>query len=300
MDERKVWTAFILLALAWGTSFMFIKIALRTLEPLTLVALRLFVGWVCLLLIGWWQGIALPREGQVWQRLIVMGLLNTAVPFALISWAQSGVNGVDSGVASVLNSTVPLFSIVLAGVILKAEAVTSGRVLGLFVGFAGVVLLLGRDLSGEWGGIVPQLAVILASFFYAVSSSYARRYLQGVHPVVLATGQLLAADVLMVTAAILFEDFSRQSLPWATIGAVLWLGLLGSCLAYILYFYVLQNWGATRATLVTYLLPVVGVTAGVLFLSETLDWRLVVGGLLILSGVGVVNWRASRVKQAPA
>ncbi|MCI0397968.1 MAG: EamA family transporter [Chloroflexi bacterium] len=295
MEDRKVWSAFLLLALTWGTSFLFIKVALRTLQPITLVALRLLVGWLGLMVIARWQGLTLPRERRLWKHLALMGLLNTAVPFVLITWAESGPKGVDSAVASVLNSTVPLFSLVIAGWILRAEPTTAGRVVGLLVGFAGVLLLFSRNLTGEWGGLAPQLAVVAAALCYALSSSYARRYLVGVKPVVVSAGQLLVATGVAWLAAFLGEDFAQQSLTVASAGAILWLGLLGSCLAYILYFYILQQWGATRTTLVTYILPVVGVSAGALFLGEQVDWRLVVGGLLILSGVGAVNWRPRRV-----
>jgi drug/metabolite transporter (DMT)-like permease len=289
MNDRKVWAAFLLLALTWGSSFLFIKIALRTLQPFTLVALRLAVGWAGLLLLMWLRGISLPRGRTLWQHLLVMGTFNVAIPFVLISWAESGANGVDSSVASVLNSTVPLFSIVISGAILRAESVTAGKIIGLLIGFAGVVLLVGRNVSREWVGVAPYLAVIAASLCYAAASAYGRRYLQGLPVVVISAGQLLMADALVVPAMFLTEDITAQSLPWPTVAAILWLGLLGSCLAYLLYFFVLQNWGATRTTLVTYLLPVVGVTAGVIFLQEPLDWRLLAGGLLILSGVGVVN-----------
>ncbi len=295
-SERRVWTAFLLLGLAWGSSFLFIKIALRTLEPLTLVGLRLMVGWVGLLAVARWRGLALPHGWAVWRHLTILGVINTAIPFVLITWAESGANGVDSAVASVLNSTVPLFSIVIAGTIFHMEEVTTDRILGLLAGFAGVVLLLSRDLGNDWGELAPQVAVVVAALFYAISSTYARHNLQEISPVLIATGQLLVADAMVWIFAILVEDPGAQMLTWQTVGALLWLGLLGSCIAYILYFFILRNWGATRATMVTYLLPVVGVVAGVVFLSEPLDWRLVAGGVLVLSGVAAVNWRPGRFK----
>jgi drug/metabolite transporter (DMT)-like permease len=298
MKEQRVWFAFILLALAWGTSFMFIKIALETLQPLTLVSFRLLIGWVGLVLIAAAYGMSWPRGWRIWGHFTLMGLFNTAVPFALITWAEFGPAGIDSGVASVLNATVPLFSIVLAGLVLRTEPFTPGRVAGLLVGFVGVALLLSRSADVSSGGVIQKTAVILAAFCYALSSSYARRYLQGLHPVIVAGGQLLVANLIVGASVLLFEDLAAQSFPLMTIGSLLWLGLLGSCLAYILYFYVLQEWGATRTTLVPYLLPVVGVSAGVVFLGELLDWRLLVGGLLVLSGVGVVNWRPRRIAAA--
>ncbi|MFW6063679.1 MAG: DMT family transporter, partial [Chloroflexota bacterium] len=291
MTERKVWGAFLLLALAWGTSFMFIKLAVQTLQPLTLVTLRLLIGWVGLGIIMRWRGISLPRRRETWGHLAVIGLINVALPFVLITWAESGSQGLDSGVASILNSTVPLFSIVVAGLVLRMETVSMARVVGLVVGFAGVVLLMSRGATAETGSVWPSVAVVGAALCYALGTIYARRSLRGLNPITLAAGQLFLADVAVLTLALLLEDFSRQTFTWTTIGSLLWLGLLGSCMAYILYFFVLEEWGATRTTLVTYLVPVVGVTAGVLLLGERLDWRMVGGGLLILVGVLIVNGR---------
>lgn len=290
-NERKVWSAFLLLALAWGTSFFFIKIALETLDPFTLVSMRLLIGWVGLMVIMKLTDQSLPRSKAIWGHLTFLGVINTALPFILITWAESGIDGVDSTVASVLNSTVPLFSIVIAGALLRMEQLSVGGVSGVIVGFLGVVLMLSRGLGDSSGSLMAHLAIIIAALCYAVSSIYARKNLQQVSPVVLATGQLLVAGIVVSILAVALEDFNQQSFTQTTIMSLLWLGLLGSCLAYILYFFVLRNWGPTRTTLVTYLLPVVGVTAGVLILDEAIDWRLVTGGLLILSGVALVNWR---------
>lgn len=298
MDDRRVWAAFALLALAWGTSFMFIKIAVQSLEPMTVVAFRLLIGWLGLYMIARWRGVALPTSRRVWLHIAVIGVVNVAIPFVLITWAESGPQGLDSGIASILNSTVPLFSIVIAGFILHMERVTAGSVLGLLIGFAGVVLLFSRNGISEPGSLLPQLAMILAAACYAVGTIYARRYLRNVRPVALALGQLLMADIAVFAMVFTFEGFAGQQFTLAAVGSLLWLGFLGSCLAYILYFYILQEWGATRTVLVTYVVPVVGVAAGVVFLAEQLDWRIFVGGLLILSGVAAVNWRPRSARQA--
>jgi drug/metabolite transporter (DMT)-like permease len=293
-SERRVWTAFFLLSLAWGTSFFFIKIALETLQPLTLVAIRLLIGLFGIVVILRLRGLKYPRDLATWRHLTFMGVVNTAIPFVLITWAESGVNGVDSGVASVLNSTVPIFAILIAGLVLRTERLRIGSVGGVLVGFIGVILLLGQDLAGDFGSLIPSLAVIGASFCYAISGIYGRENLSNVHPIVAAAGQLLVAAILLVITAVLFEDFNSQDLVPSTVGALLWLGLFGSCLAYILYFFILRNWGATRTTLVTYMIPIVGVTAGVIFLDEPVTWQLILGGLLIMSGIGLVNWRPRR------
>jgi drug/metabolite transporter (DMT)-like permease len=296
-DERKVWLAFLALAVMWGTSFMFIKIAVQTLQPFTMVAFRLLIGWLGLLVILKWKRLSLPRDRTVWRHFAFMGAFNTAIPFVLFTWAESGANGIDSSTASVLNSTVPLFTIILAGFVFRTEAVTGGKILGLLLGFAGVVLLFAPELGrSEIAGLLPYFAVLAATMCYAFSAIYARRFLQGVRPVIVAFCQLLIADIIVWTAALLFEDFASQSMDGATVFALLWLGLMGSCFAYLSYFYVLQQWGATRATTVTYLLPVVGVISGVVFLDETVTLLLILGGALIIFGVWAVNWRPNRVK----
>ncbi|MFW6097252.1 MAG: DMT family transporter [Chloroflexota bacterium] len=299
MENRRVWAAFLFLALAWGTSFMFIKIAVQSLQPMTVVAFRLLIGWLGLFLIVRVRGIKLPTSRRVWSHIVVIGVVNVAIPFTLITWAESGPQGLDSGVASILNSTVPLFSIVLAGVVLNMERVTGGSVLGLLIGFTGVVLLFSRDGFSDPGSLLPQLAMILAAAFYAIGAIYVRRNLRNVGPVALALGQLLIADVAAFAMVFAFGGFTQQSFTLPAIASLLWLGLLGSCLAYILYFIVLEEWGATRTALVTYIVPVVGVAAGVIFLGEQLDWRMFAGGLLILSGVAAVNWRPRRAIKAP-
>lgn len=291
MAERKVWLAFLLLALAWGTSFMFIKIAVQTVQPVTLVAWRLIIGSLGLLAVLRLRKVRLPREARTWRHIAVIGVVNVAIPFVLIVWAESGEQGLDSGVASIVNSTVPLFSIFIAGLFMRMERVTGAAVLGLLVGFGGVVLLMSRDAQASRDSWLPYLAVLGAAFCYAAGSAYARRYLQDISPVALALGQLAIAAVVVFVASLVVESWSVQSFPLATVLALLWLGLVGSTLAYILYFFVLQQWGATRTTLVTYLVPAVGLTAGILFLNEPLDWRLIAGGGLILSGVATVNLR---------
>jgi drug/metabolite transporter (DMT)-like permease len=273
---------------------------LRSIEPLLLVSLRLLIGLLGLLLVVRLRSLALPRNRSFWGHMLVLGAINTAIPFVLITASESGPSGIDSAVASVLNSAVPLFSIVIAGAILNLDHITPGRVAGLVIGFGGVVLLLSRDLSGGGGDIRAELLVVLAALCYAVGSAYARLKVRGHDPVLLAVGQVLVADALVWLPALTFEELAGQRLTWLTVGALIWLGLVGSCLAYILYFHVLRAWGPTRTTSVTYLLPVVGVTAGALFLDEPVDWRLLAGGALILVGVAAVNWRPRMHRRSQA
>lgn len=298
--KLREWGAFGLLGLVWGSSFLWIKIAVQEIGPFTLVGFRLLFGVLGLLAVAAVRRPTLPRDGRTWRVLLFLGLINTALPFVLISWGEQFI---DSAVASILNGTVPLFTLVIAHLFLHDDRITLARVLGLVTGFAGVVVLMSRDLEPEGlrGNLLGQGAVLAAAISYAVASVYARRNLRGVQPLVQALVPLLSADAV-AWLAVPFVEWPLQipALPMTWL-ALLWLGLLGSCLAYLLYFYLLHALGPTRATMVTYVFPVVGLILGVVFLGERADWNLALGALLISASIGVVNWRPARAPQpAPA
>ncbi|MEJ2011820.1 MAG: EamA family transporter [Anaerolineales bacterium] len=284
------WSAFLLLGLIWGTSFLWIKIGVRELAPFTLVGFRLLFGLLTMSVVILLRRPPFPRDLRTWFFLCLMGLTNTALPFVLITWGEVSV---DSAVASVLNSSMPLFTLVIAHFFLEDERMTAPRVFGLALGFVGILLLFSRDLGrhGFSEGILGQLAILAAALSYAISSVYARRTLKGVATMVQAFVPMLVADSMMWIGAFTLE--SPLHLPQATLTwvAVAWLGILGSALAYLLYYGLLHRVGSTRTSLVTYVFPVVGVTAGVLFLGEQLDWHLAAGALLVVLGIVIVNRR---------
>jgi drug/metabolite transporter (DMT)-like permease len=219
----------------------------------------------------------------------VMGIINTALPFVLISWGEKSI---DSAVASILNSTVPLFTLVIAHFFLHDDRITVPKVLGLVVGFLGVLTLLVRDLEpgGFRGGALGQAAVLLAAISYASASVFGRRTMREVSPLVQAFVPMIVADAVVWSAATqVGRPGVLPALPITWV-ALLWLGLLGSCVAYLLYFHLLHAVGATRTTMVTYVFPVVGVGLGVLFLGERADWHLVAGALLVVASIAIVNW----------
>lgn len=289
--KLKDWLAFLALGLAWGSSFLWIKIAIQEIGPFTLVALRLLFGVVGLLAVVAYSRPRWPGARRLWWVLVVLGLTNTAVPFVLISWGELFI---DSAVAAVLNSTVPLFTMLIAHVFLSDDRMTLPRIVGLLIGFGGVIILLSRDLvfqSGLSGGVLGQGAVLLAALFYAGSGVFARRNTQGLSPIVQALVPLLVADSAIWLAVPLTESpLTLPQLPLTWV-AILWLGLVGSCFAYLLYYYLLHSVGPTRTTLVTYVFPLVGVALGVIFLNELLDWHLFVGGTMVVGSIAVVNWR---------
>jgi drug/metabolite transporter (DMT)-like permease len=282
----------------WGSSYLFIKIAVQELGPLTLVGLRLVLGLVLLGPLLVWRQLSLPRGSRTWLDLAFAGLVGTALPFTLISWGEQRI---DSGLAALLTSTTPLFAVILADVWQRDQPVTLGTLVGLMVGFGGIIVLVGQEvLNGAFiNGFAGQLAVIAASICYAISSTFIRKRLGHLHPFTISFGQVLLAG-FFVWVGVLVLERPNMAESWrlevlgsrSVLFSVIWLGLLGSGLAYVLYNFVLQSWGATRTTMVTYLIPVVGLLLGVLILDEVLGWRLAVGGLLIIAGMILVNLKA--------
>lgn len=285
--KTKDWLAFIGLSLAWGSSFFWIKIAVQEIGPFLLVALRVLFGIIGLLVVFSINKPKWPKDQKLVRNLLILGITNTALPFVLISWAEQHI---DSAVASILNSSVPLFTMVIAHVVLSDDKMTRKRVIGLLVGFLGVVLLFIRDLRGNLSiDLLAQGAMILAVIFYAGSSVFARRNTQGGSPIVNALVPLLSADAFIWSAALLVESpihLPQLSLTWI---ALVWLGLVGSCAAYLFYYYLIHAVGPTRATTVTYTFPVVGVALGVLFLHEKLDPYLILGAVLIVGSLLIAN-----------
>lgn len=287
------------LGLIWGSSFLWIKIAVQEVDPFTLVGWRLLFGTAGMVAVILLRRPAFPKAGMTWLFLAALGILNTALPFVLISWGEKSI---DSAVASILNSTVPLFTLVIAHLFLHDERITVRKAVGLVIGFGGVLALMARDLEAGnlRAGVLGQAAVLLAAVSYASASVFARRTMREISPLVQAFVPMAFADAIVWTAATQVGNPGRLPAIPITWVALLWLGLLGSCVAYLLYYNLLHSVGATRAVMVTYVFPVVGVALGVLFLGELADWHLLAGAALVVASIAVVNWRPKAPAAAPA
>ena len=288
--STKDWSRFLLLGLLWGTSFLWIKIALAEVSPLVLVGFRTLSGALGLLVVIALTRLQLLRWREIKPWLgpfILVGLFNVAIPFLLISWAEQYI---DSAIASILNATVPLFSILLAPLLVHDDRWSVPKLLGLLVGFVGVIVLFSPELLGKSSqSLVGQAAMLGATCSYALGAILARRGGRGLDPRSQSFLQLGSATVMVWALTLIIERPIRLPHLPITWFALLWLGLLGSCLAYILYFSLIHSIGPTRTTTVTYLLPLIGVILGATFLGERLHWTDLAGGMLILSGVIVVN-----------
>jgi drug/metabolite transporter (DMT)-like permease len=291
MSERSNWLIFLALGLMWGSSYLFIKLAVDDFGTFTLVALRLVIGAVLLWTVLRLAGQKLPRERRIYGHLVVMAIVNIIIPFALITWAEQSV---DSSIAAILTSAVPLFAIVIAPLFLHDEPIRVNGIVGLAVGFVGVVVLTSHDLTTTGSDITGEIALLGAALSYAVGAVYARHTMRGVPPMIPAVVQVTFAMLIAGTIAIVFEH------PWdarpdaEAIFSIVWLGLLGSGLAYLAVFRLLASWGATRTTLVAYEIPVVGIVLGFVVLQEPIDGRLLIGTALVVGGVALVSSRFGR------
>ena len=286
--KAKDWLIFLLLGGIWSSSFLWIKLAVQEVGPITLVAFRVLFGLLFGLAVVIFRRLRLPRRFGDWRPLLILGITNVAIPFFLISWGEQTI---DSGVAAILDATVPLFAIVIAHLALQDDKMTVPKVLGLLVGFAGVVILVSEDIGSAPANVLGQVAVVVASMFYAGSSVYARISTQDTPGILRSVGPLISSTAVMWLAAPVVESpllIPRLPITWI---ALLWLGILGSGVAFIMSYYLIHSIGPTRTTMVTYMFPLGGVILGVTFLGEHVTWQLIAGALLIIASLAVANMK---------
>lgn len=287
----KIWVAFWSAALFWGTSFLWIKLGLENWNPVSLVCLRLLMASALFAAALWATGTRIRLSAKQWAVLVVVALLNPGLPFILISWAEVSI---ESGVASILNATVPLFLLILAPLFLPEEKPGVRTFVGIMIGFFGVAVLfsanLGAGIAGSREVIVGEIAVLAASLFYAASTVILRRTHPPLTPLAQAAVMNGIACLVLWAYALLSGEWQSPpaGLSWV---ASVWLGVLGSFCAYTAAMYVLEKRGATQVALINFAYPLLGLGLGMLFLGEPFSWRLVIGGLLIISGIGLVKFK---------
>ena len=281
------------LGIMWGTSYAFIKLGVATLPTFTLIAARLAIGLTLLTTVVIVGRVRLPREPMTYLHLLVMAVINIVIPFTLITAAERSV---DSAIAAILNGAVPLIVIVLAGVVFHDEPITLGRLVGVVIGYLGVIVLVAPGLisaKAGAGAVGGELALLGSTVAYAVGAVYSRRTLRsrGLRPVVPAVFQVGFALVMVSTLALAFEHPFAVHWNGEAVIAVVWLGLLGSGLAYPINFRLLARIGATGTSQLAYFLPVVGIVAGAIMFHETIGATVLAGTALVLVGVALVTSR---------
>jgi drug/metabolite transporter (DMT)-like permease len=287
---RTDWLLLLALGIMWGTSYAFIKLGVETLPTFTLIATRLAIGLALLATVVAVAREPLPRNPRIYVHLAVMGAINIAIPFTLITWAELTV---DSAIAAILNGAVPLIVIVLAALAFHDEPITLNRLVGVVTGYIGVIVLVFPGLVAAAGGseFTGEIALLGSTVAYAIGAVYSRRNIKGLRPMIPAVFQVFFALVMVTVLAFAFENPLAVSWNVDAVVAVVWLGLLGSGVAYLIMFRLLSRIGATATSQLAYLLPVVGIITGAIMFGEAVDARILVGTGLILGGVTLVNSR---------
>jgi drug/metabolite transporter (DMT)-like permease len=291
------WAMLGALSAVWGGAFFFNAIAVKELPVLTVVVARVAVAALVLLAAMKLAGLALPTGRRVWAAFFAMGLLNNAIPFSLIVW---GLSHIASGVASILNASTPLFTVVLAHVLTADEKMTARHLVGVVAGSIGVAVMIGGDAVQSLGtNVVAQFACVAAAVSYAFAGIFGRRFrAMGIVPMATAAGQLIASSILLVPVMLLIDaPWSLAEPTMKAVGALIAIATLSTALGYVLYFRILATAGATNLLLVTFLIPVSAILLGVSLLGEALQPRHIAGMGLIALGLAAIDgrpWRAMR------
>jgi len=285
------WVLLLLLSVLWGGSFFFVAVAVREVPPLTVVGLRTGIAALALSAILWIRGETWPFAQGTIAAFFVMGFLNNLVPFSLLFWAQTMI---PSGLASILNATTPIFSIIVAHFLLADERMARNRAIGILSGFLGVVVLLGGGIQNGTGiAFSGMLACLAAALSYGFAGVYGRRFkAMNLSATQVAFGQLVATTTMMVPIVSLVDRpwaLSAPGLP--VIASVLALAIVSTALAYVIFFRVLASAGAVNVTLVTLLVPVSAILLGRFILGEDLALRHYAGMGLIGIGLLAIDGR---------
>lgn len=284
-------------AFCFGVSYYFIEILIRHLPPLTIVTVRVILASLVLWGVVFGLKLKRPNSFKQWRSLFLLAFMNNAVPFTLFVWAQRHI---DSSMAAVLNATMPFFTIILAAIFLSDEKINRFKLLGVPVGIIGTAILIGPNLQASSAmSVLGQLAALLATFLYAVSSVYARRFKEwGLSPIMIAAGQVTMAAIMLLPLTLSIEQPWTLPLPPAeAIYALIGITLLSTVLSYILYFKLIASAGATNASLVTFLNPVTAIILGTLLLGEIITPTQALGIVIIMLGLVIIDGRLLQKKK---
>jgi drug/metabolite transporter (DMT)-like permease len=290
------WALLIVLSLLWGGSFFFAKIAVGAVPPLTVALARVVLAALALHLVRLALKVPAPRDVRFWRDALVMGLLNNAVPFSLIFWGQREIG---AGLASILNATTPLFTVIVAHCFTADERAGPLKVAGVLAGMAGVAVMIGSDVAVGLGHhLWAELAVLGAALSYGFAGVFGRRF-RDRPPLVVASGQLTGSSALLLLPVLMLDKPWALPIPeWRPAGAIVALALLSTALAYVIFFRILKRAGSTNLSLMTLLIPPSALLLGVLFLSEDIAAHQVAGMVLIGCGLLLLDGRLFRRRSA--
>jgi drug/metabolite transporter (DMT)-like permease len=282
-----------IIAAIWGASYLFIKVAVDEVEPTAMMFFRLVLATAVLAPVLFWRSggrEAVAAVRSTGWKAFAIGFLNAAFPFVLIAWGEKYV---DSGVAAIANATVPIFVVLLALRFNPSERVSGARLWGILVGLVGVGVLAGLHPEGGWWAVAGTLAIVVASFSYASANHFVQHNYGGSAPLVIATVSCATGALILLPFAIVQWPDAVPSLE--AIGSIVALGIFGTAIALLFFYRLLKRYGASRASLVTYLLPPVALVYGVLILDETVTLNAALGLVLILAGVALAYGAGARL-----
>ncbi len=276
----------LLLALLWGSSFSFLKLSVATIPPITAAAGRALLAGLLLYAIMRWQGQRLPLDRSTLKSLAALALVNTLLPYILITW---GIKGVDASLAVILNSTTPIFAFLITWGLTRQEPVTARKAFGIATGLAGIIMIVGSAaLSGLGTELIPQLSIVCGSIAYATSAIYGRSF-RHMGPFVPAAGSLLLASIVLIPMALIVEQPWTVSPSATSVTALIIVGLFGTALGNVLYFRLLGSIGSIATTSQAYLRVPIGVLVSMLLLGETLSTSGAAGLVLVVIGVAAMT-----------
>ncbi len=286
--STRAWAELILLALIWGASFLAFAIALKEVSVFALVAHRVTWAAIGLWIIALLQGWTLPSR-KFWLPCLIMGILNNVIPFSLIAWGQLNV---ESGLASIYNASTAIFGILIAAMVFSDERLTRRKIVGVSVGFFGVVWAIGWDsLSNFDIRALSQLAIIAASISYGLASCWGRAMLKGLDSKASALGMLTGSSIVIIALTLFVDGLPSFQLSAPTWGAIIYISVLATAVAYMLYYRVLALAGAANLMLVTLLIPPIAIALGAVVLNETISSNALTGFLIIGLGMVILDGR---------
>lgn len=276
----------LVLATVWGAAYTFIKVGVATIPPVTFIAARTLIAGAILLAVIRWRGLSLPRDGAVWRRFLFQACMNSVIPFTLIAWAERSV---DAGLATILNSTTPIFAFLMTAAITRHEPVTSRKLFGVVAGIAGICLIVGREaFNGMSQEVLAQLAILFASVCYAGAAIFGRGF-KGLDPMMPAAGSMICGAAILIPISLIVDR------PWTlapsanSLAALLCLAVFSTALAFVIYFRLIHTLGTVGTTAQAYLRVPIGVMIGVVFLGESLAPTAWLGLICVIVGVAAMT-----------
>jgi drug/metabolite transporter (DMT)-like permease len=276
----------LVLATLWGASYTFIRIGVETIPPITFIAARTLIAGALLFAVIRARGIAVPRDAAIWRKFLFQACLNSVIPFTLIAW---GERSVDAGLATILNSTSPIFTFLLTVLVTRHEPTTARKLFGVVAGIAGIGLIVGTEaLSGLGHQFWAQLAIVVATICYAGAAIFGKSF-KGLHPMLPAAGSLLSGAVLLIPASLIVEHPWTLAPSLASLAALLALAVFSTALALGIYFRLINTLGSVGTVSQAYLRVPIGVAIGAVFLGETLTSSAWIGLVCVIAGVAAMT-----------